>query len=227
MTDVTLLNRVMYSEAEAARILGMSARTLNYWLEGKTYQGRVNDPVIRQERTGSRELTWAEFIEAGLLRQYRQADIPMKELRYFIQSLREKFGVPYPLAHERPLTLGRSLVMEAQTEAGLPPEYWLVSQVLDQQMLLPSSADFLRRVTWDADIAVAWRPTEESGSTVLCSPTRRFGRPQVAGISTEVIREHHDAEEGEADIAEQFQLSVEDVRWALAYELSARARQAA
>jgi len=34
----------------------------------KTYK-----PVIRTEPTGSNRVTWAEFVEAGLLRQYRRA----------------------------------------------------------------------------------------------------------------------------------------------------------
>ena len=31
---VTVLDREMYSEAEAARLLGLPQNTLNYWLEG-------------------------------------------------------------------------------------------------------------------------------------------------------------------------------------------------
>jgi hypothetical protein len=37
------------------------------------------------------------------LRQYRRIhNVPMVELRDFIESLRQRLGVPYPLAHERP-----------------------------------------------------------------------------------------------------------------------------
>jgi hypothetical protein len=40
----------------------------------------------------------AEFVEAGLLRSYRHDhDVPLKELRDFIDRLREEFQVPYPL----------------------------------------------------------------------------------------------------------------------------------
>jgi uncharacterized protein (DUF433 family) len=51
----------------------------------------------------------------------------------------------------------------------------------------------------------------------------RAGRPAVKGISTEAIWEHEQADETVSDIAADFDLDEEDVRWALAYETSARA----
>jgi hypothetical protein len=52
--------------------------------------------VIRPEAKGGRApLTWAEFIEAGLLRSYRRdLNVGMAELRTFIVTLRDGFGVP-------------------------------------------------------------------------------------------------------------------------------------
>ena len=101
MTDVALLEREMYVEAEAARLLSVAQSTLHYWLEGKTGRGgKVHRPVIRQEPKGTgAAVTWAEFVEAGLLRQYRrELKVPLPELRAFIELLRQRFDVPYPLA---------------------------------------------------------------------------------------------------------------------------------
>jgi hypothetical protein len=69
---VSILDREMYAEAEAARLLRVPQQTLNYWLEGKTWRGRTQPPVIRIEPTGQRTVTWAEFVEAGLPRQCRR-----------------------------------------------------------------------------------------------------------------------------------------------------------
>ena len=55
------------------------------------------------------------------------------------------------------------------------------------------------------------------------TPDVRFGRPSIKGISTDVVREHDEAGEDVAEIAEAFGLTLDDVRWALAYENSARA----
>ena len=94
----------MFSEAEAARLLRVPQRTLNYWLEGGKVRGHSYRPVIRVEpRGGHTPVTWAEFVEAGLLREYRRKHrVPMAELRAFIDKMRHEFGIPYPLASERP-----------------------------------------------------------------------------------------------------------------------------
>ena len=45
----------------------------------------------------------------------------------------------------------------------------------------------------------------------------------MGGISTEVIREHDEAGEDPEEIAEDFGLTTDQVRWALAFETSLRA----
>lgn len=226
---VDVLDREMYSEAEAARLLGVSQSALNYWLEGGVRRGRTYLPVIRERARGRRApVTWAEFIEAGLLRGYRrEARVPMRELRTFIDVLREQFGVPYPLADRRPFAVGRQLLMEAQEASGLGPEFWLVSDVRGQLSLLPAADSFYRRVVWEQDVAAGWRAAEDAESPVVIAPERRFGRPSIAGVSTEVVWEHHEADEADDEIAAAFDLSPADVDWALSYERAARARRAA
>ena len=54
-------------------------------------------------------------------------------------------------------------------------------------------------------------------------PGVRFGRPSVRGISTEVLWEHTDTGETAREVAKDFDLTVNDVWWALAYETSLRA----
>ena len=62
--------------------------------------------MIRLQPRGDRSVTWAEFVEASLLREYRRTHrVPMAELRTFIDLLREQLGVPYRLAHRKPLSV--------------------------------------------------------------------------------------------------------------------------
>src|SRR4051794_26810318 len=105
--EPSVLNREIFSEQEAARLLGLPPSTLHYWLEGGVRRGKTYAPVLRVEPTGSRWVTWAEFIEAGWLSTYRRTKgVPLPELRSFICHLRDELGVPYPLAHSRPLVCG-------------------------------------------------------------------------------------------------------------------------
>jgi uncharacterized protein (DUF433 family) len=218
--STSVLERVMYTEAEAARLLRVAQSTLHYWLEGGTRRGKRYSPVIRVEPRDTRDVTWAEFIEAGLLRQYRREhNVQMAELRTFIETLRGQFGVPYPLAHHKPfIAVGRQLVLEAQDEAGLDPDYCLVAVVRNQLVLTSPSQSFVDRVTWDEEIAGAWRPHNDPESPVRMNPDQRFGKPAINGISTEVLWEHAEAGEAVDETAEAFGLAAHDVRWALAYE---------
>jgi uncharacterized protein (DUF433 family) len=225
MAGVSVLEREMFSEAEAARLLRVPQSTLHYWLDGGDYRGKNYKPVIRVEPRGDRSVTWAEFVEAGLLREYRRTHrVPMAELRTFIDVLRDRYDVPYPLAHRKPfISEGRQLVLEAQDESGLDAEYCLVAVTRGQLILTPPAEAFVERVTWEGDWAAEWRPHDDPASPVRMAPTVRFGRPNVKGISTEVLWEHVDAGEDFEDVAEAFDLEVSDVRWALAYETSLRA----
>lgn len=213
----------MYTEAEAARLLRLSQGTLHYWLEGGERRGRQYLPIIREEARGSRSVTWAEFVEAGLLREYRQTHgVPMFELRKFIDELRSTLGVPYPLAHQRPYVSGRNLIFQAQITAGLDPEYCLVAVANDQLVLTGPSESFMQKVLWADDIAVGWRPATDPDSTVTIDPDTRFGRPSVGGISTEALWEQATGGETYADLAETYGLPLRDVTWAVVYETALR-----
>jgi uncharacterized protein (DUF433 family) len=220
----TVLDREMYTEAAAARLLRVAPATLHYWLEGGTRGTKTYQPVIRETATGNRRVTWAEFVEAGLLREYRKShNVPMLELRAFIRFLRDRLGVPYPLAHARPFVSGRQLVWQAQQDSHLAPDFALVAEVTGQYMLLPPAESFYQRVTWKDDIAMRWRPDEYPDSPVVIDPSVRFGSPTVHGIRTETLWEQSQGGEDEQDLAERYGLTVADVRRALAYELATEA----
>ena len=229
--SLALLERETYSEDDAADLLGIPPRTLHRWLEGAEQHG--HPPVLRPEPTGRRTLTWGEFVEATLLCQYRRSlKVRLDEIRAFIMLLRERDGVPYPLAHHKPwVGEGCRLLLEMQTRAELPDELWLVAATSGQVVLLPAADSFVQRIDWDHDgrgkVAVAWRPHVDEASPVRCSPAHRFGRPAIKGISTTAIVEHLEGGEDETEVAEQFNLDVDDIRWANSYELSKRTLRAA
>jgi uncharacterized protein (DUF433 family)/transposase len=221
--DVTLLERELYTEREAARLLGVSQSTLHYWLDGSNRDGRDYSPILRATPTNGL-VTWGEFVEAALLREYRRTHgVPMAQLRGFIEMLRQKFGVPHPLAHARPLVSGRDLVIAAQEETNLDANLCLVAVANGQLILTSLGSEFSQRVTWEGDIAASWRPHDDPGSLVRIDPQMRFGRPSVGGISTEVLCEHDISGSDPDEIAATFGLSPAQVAWALAFESTTRA----
>jgi uncharacterized protein (DUF433 family) len=217
--DVTILDREMYSEGAAADLLGVAPSTLHWWLEGRAPKYR---PVIRVESTGSRVVTWAEFVEAGLLRSYRRDhDVPLRELRDFIDRLRDEFQVPYPLADRRPYVgPGRRLMIDLQGRSELDPEFCLVAMANGQVVLTAPGEEFFERVEWSGDEPAAWRPHDDPSSPVRVNPLVRFGRPAVCGISTEAIAGELEAGASAEEVAADFGLDLDAVRWAHSYELA-------
>lgn len=222
MAGVEILKREMYTEAEAARLLAIPKSTLHYWLDGRD---PAHPPVIRVEPDPGAPVTWAEFIEAGLLAVYRRRHrVRMAELRAFIDRLRSEYQVPYPLAHERPFVgAGRRLLRQVQDDSGLRVELRLVAETGGQYILTPSADQFYERVTWQGDIAAGWCPHEQAGSPVRMTPGVRFGLPHIRGIRTEILWEHVTGGEDIKEVAEAFDVTSRDVHWALAFENALRA----
>jgi uncharacterized protein (DUF433 family) len=220
--NVTILDREMFSETSAARLLRVAPSTLHWWLEGRPPRYR---PVIRPEPTGSRTVTWAEFVEAGLLRSYRRDhDVPLRQLRDFIDRLRDEFQVPYPLADRRPyIGSGRALLIDLQGRSQLDPDFCLVAVANGQMVLTAPGEEFFERVDWSGDEPASWRPHEDSASPVRINPLVRFGMPAVGGISTEAIAGELEGGASVDEVAEEFGLDTDAVRWAHSYELAQQA----
>lgn len=227
----TVLDRELYDEALAAEVLGVPRPTLHYWLEGGERGGRTYAPVLRPAATGSHIVTWGEFVEARYLREYRRSlGASMQSLRGFIEYLRNKVGVPYPLAHARPwVGPGRHLFIAAQEEAGLPPKLWAcVEPQTGVMLLLPPAESFLERVEFDGEedgIVVRLRPSGPD-SQVVIDPEIRFGSPVVQGIPTETIAEQVEAGDSIESVARDFNLDLATVIDALSFEGFGRAHVA-
>lgn len=222
--SVAVLDRELYTVAEAARLLRVPASTLKWWLEGRESSRRspAYPPVVRPEPSGSNHVTWGEYVEAGYLREYRRRhEVSLQHLRGVIDALRAEFGVPYPLAHFKPFVgPGRRLVLELEQRLDVPPGLRMVATVDGQQLLTPAAESFLERVEFaeeDPQWAERVYPAGKA-SPVVIDPEYNFGAPTIDGISTEVLAELVDAGEPLEEVADDYGLSPERLRHALAYE---------
>ena len=235
MTDLTVLDRPLYAVTEAARLLEIPAATLRRWLEGFYVRGVAYPPVIRIKRTGSSDVTWAEFVEAGHLREYRQVRaVSLQKLRRFIDLAREAWGVPYPLAHFKPVvdSNGRQdllvLLKHLQDEADLDDDVQVVRLVdpyTGQLAFRQPFQAFLDKVTFSEPdgIATSMHPLGEDVPVVI-DPELAFGIPQIRGIRTETVAEAIATGESEEGVADTFSLELEEVRAAIRWELKLRPR---
>ena len=221
-TDVTYLEVPVMGWAEAARQLGIPTSTLKHWLDGHHVGERFYPPVLRPEPSPELDVTWGEMVEADYLRGYRSKGVSLQRLRPFIAECRERFGLRYPLAHLRPFTDGRRLLLAAQTETGLTGELRVVYELASGQLELhPRAVTFLDRVDRGsdstADVALALMP-DGADSPVRLRPGVASGASTVGSVRTEILREQYEVGEDTRDIAEMFHLNVHDVLAALRHE---------
>lgn len=215
----SLLSHPTYALSEAARLLQVAPSTLHWWLEGGDRGGIWYPPVLRPEPLGTSQLTWGEFVEAGLLREYR-VDLPLQKLRPLIEALRLELSTPYPLATARPMVSGRELVWNLQQACDLPEELWIV--VGKQQLVLGAAASaFFKRVEFDPHTAEAERYIVMPGPRpVVVDPQVAFGAATIQRVRAEVLAEL--AESGEpigavVEIYQDYGITSEDVATALAF----------
>ena len=218
---VTLISdEEMYTEREAAQLLGIPQSTLHFWLEGGKRGGRLYTPVLRPQPIHRNVVTWGEFLEAAYLRHFRKdLGVKMADLRSFIMILRDRQGVPYPLATNTPwVGAGPSIVLEAQESADLDSDLWSVVRAQDGQiLLLPAAEAFLETVEFD-ELGIGRRLRPRSHSEVVIDPTVRFGAASVAGISTRAIADLIRGGESFEAIAEDYGLSLDQIVDAWSYE---------
>jgi uncharacterized protein (DUF433 family) len=223
MADVVTLERPVYGMPEAAELLSLRPDRARAWLDGYERKGVRYEPVIRPQHTGEDIVTWGEFIELGYLREYRRANVPLQRLRPVIETLREQYGTLYPLAHARPYVDDRELVLTAQEQHNLPQSIAIVVRTGQHKIVLADPAErFLRKVEFTPpngteQIARIWRPAGPA-SPVVIDPLFSFGRPTVGGVATERLWELNDAGEEIKDIAASYDLDINLVSAAVAYE---------
>lgn len=217
---MTSFDRPMYSLSEAARLLKVPASTLRWWLEGLERDGHVYPPVIRERSTGSSDLSWQEFVEAGLLREYRK-HVSVHRLRALVDALRVELKVLHPLATVQPLVSGRELVWNLQRKLDIPEELWLVVGG-DQLVLGNEASSFFERVEFDP-------VTEEVNRYILLhadepvtvDPAVAFGVPSIRGVRAESLSELANAGEPAeviVDIYSHYGITDTDVDLALEFE---------
>jgi uncharacterized protein (DUF433 family) len=175
-------------------------------------------------------MSWGEVVEARYLRAYRAKSVPMQRLRPFIADMRQKFGVPYPLAHYKPFASGRRLMLEVQEQRHLPEALRMVYEVSTGQLILDARVTgYLERVdfaeTADQE-ALRIRPAGKE-SPVVIDPMISSGAATVRGIRTEILAEQASAGTPVDEIAGDFRLPLDLVKAAISYEWSAETAVAA
>lgn len=220
-------NQPAYGPAEAARYLRLPAATLRSWVVGRDYPKAGTharfQPLIRPATQQPLQLSFWNLVEAHVLRALRtDHGVALAELRKAIDYAEKK------------LQLERLLLSpELRTHAGrvfLDRYAELIDLSASGQLAMRKMfEDHLQRVEWDQwkfpvrlyPYVGASQPTGER--PIAIDPQIAFGRPivQRAGISTAAIADRIDAGETVEDVADDYDLSREEVEQAVLYSRAA------
>lgn len=216
---VDLLGRRVYGMSQVDHLLGLKDGTAQRWIDGYVRAGREYPPIVRPERTGEDIVTWGEFVEARLLANYRQANVPIARMRPVVEMLRDQLATAYPLAHAKLYARNRELVRVAQDDAKLEDALRIVVVRNGQTMLAEAAQDFMRAVDFDPKAGVVRTVQPDPGvPEVVLDPVRRFGEPTIDGVRTDILAELVATGDSEEFVAEMYHLRPEQVRDAVAFE---------
>ena len=205
----------LYSQREAAHIVGASPSTVRSWVVG-----RASEPVIRLPDGSDGRLSFHNVVEAYVLNLIRQeARVPMADVRRAVSFAETELGIERVLARS-----------ELRWEEGGHLFWEELSQLTNlsrsgQYVMRALVRDYLRHIEWDEATRLPRRffpriPTDSEASSVVVDPRVGFGQPTVAGtgVGTNVVRNRINAGEDLLDVARDYGVDEETLAQALVYE---------
>lgn len=215
-----------YGPAEAARYLRLPAATLRTWLVGRDYpKGNAQAtfrPLIKPARHQPLQLSFYNLIEAHVLRALRtEHGVALTELRTAITYAEKELQVSRLLLSPELRTHGGQVFLDRYVE--------LINLSASGQLAMRKLfEDHLQRVEWDdwqfpVRLYPYVAPTKGAERLIAIDARVAFGRPIVkgSGVSTAAITDRLDAGETVAALAEDYDLSVDEIEQAVLYSRAA------
>ena len=215
----SVLNRRLYSYADADRIATVGRGTSKRWIEG--YSRRAADgsresfPPVTPGRTVTGEgVSFFDLVEILAIGAFREIGFPIRTVRRIVEECQQSFGVEHPLSMLEFKTLGRDVFVKK--DGVLRQVLKSKAQPAWDEILGP----FLNRLDYRDAVAHRYWPLGK-GRPVVIDPEYGFGQPVIAGsgVRTEIVLERVRAGDDNDEIARDFGLSKADVESAIQYEV--------
>lgn len=216
-----------YGIAEAARYVRLPAATLRSWLVGREYpkadgKGKFH-PLIKPAKREPLQLSFYNLVEAHVLRALRtEHGVALAALRSAIAYAEKKERIDRLLLSPELRTHAGQVFLDRYVE--------LINLSASGQLAIRKTfEDHLARVEWDKwKFPVRLFPYGSSAlrgeqRPIVIDPQIAFGRPIVpsAGVSVLAIADRIDAGETVEAVAQDYDLSPEEVEQAVLYTRAA------
>jgi uncharacterized protein (DUF433 family) len=217
-STAALVQRPLYSYAEADSIADVSRGTAKRWLSGYSYRSLAGVPQTQEPVTPGRQdegaVSFEDLIEVIAIGRLREIGLSLGRIRDMVRTCRDFLSEPRPLTTLRFKTDGREIFVEQG------PTLLELGRRKGQQAWNDVLSPFLQDLDYAEQVARRWWPLGHDAG-ILVAPDYGFGLPVVAraGVRTEIIREQFEAGESPAHIAYDFNLEPAQVEQALRFEM--------
>jgi DNA-binding transcriptional MerR regulator/uncharacterized protein (DUF433 family) len=184
-----LLDRPRYTQAETARLVGMSPSRIRRWLQGYEYEYEIEhgsvsvhgsqEPVV--EPAKSQGVVYASFLDLVdllFVKQFLEHEFSLQKVRLALDEVQQRLGVKH-FAREDFFISGSEIFLRMKETEGenilalLTGGQWAIPDVIKQ---LGKKIDFHEAT----GLARRWYPLWPD-KIVVIDPLVSFGRPAILG----------------------------------------------
>ena len=212
----TPLNRRLrlpaYTTAESATLVQTKPQTVSRWFHSYS-------PVFANQKERRAGLSYLQLVEVAFAASFRELGVSLQRVRKAHQYLANVFQVEYPFAQLQVRTDGAHILSELEQVGRGHQQRMIVADAAGQQVWPELIADRIAQFDYEFDLALRWHPRGRRVPIVV-DPRISFGAPTVesAGIATWVLRERFQAGETLDELEDDFHVTEEHLRAALAFE---------
>lgn len=213
-----MLDRGVYTLAEAAKYTGVNPMTLRAWFLPRSDQ-RGRGPIFQSDYARIDDdfaISFLNLIEAYVASFFRRNKVKHSYIRRTHQDLKRQLGISHPFAYSRLYVALGQIIAEKQDRADKR-----FIEVLSRQLLFPEFSDGLLRLKYDEATSLANGWEVEKG--IIVSPRVGFGKPVIenTGVSTLIVAKQYRANGKDAAlVARLFNIPKDGVENAFRFERS-------
>jgi uncharacterized protein (DUF433 family) len=211
----------IYSVPDAARLTGLSARTVRNWINGYSYtaQGSRREirPVLERQLPildDQTALGFLDLVEMRVISSLLKHHYSLQAIRVAHRNARELFNFEHPFALKRLKTGHKQGIAGIFTDM----DDALVD-VQKKQLALSIIAPMLEDLEFEDDVARRWWPLGDDHSVVI-DPRKRFGQPVTyrESVPTRVLYDSYKVEKSVDSVADWYDVAPESVLGSIAFE---------
>jgi hypothetical protein len=200
----------LYTQSEAARVLGLPQSTFNHWASGyTTASGNRKPAFITIERPGrGYTVPFIGFAEAWIVRAFTKAGVPVSRIRPALEQLRTQIGLDHALASDRLATDGAEILWDLRQKDASFDDNRLVVARNGQTMFGEIVREHLKQVEYRDGFIGQVRIPRAYGAEYMIDPEINFGQPTLSeyGVRVNDVLDRIAAGEAIQDVADDYNI---------------------